>query len=156
MKSQVLLTVWCSISGGAGGEIWHWSLSGVKGLKYHPRVRHVMLAGIRALQWGFPYPGCDIDGCISLQRWLLGCAVFGRSCISRELVAAIFIRLGARSSREKLQAFLQSTPHNDETESPPKRSHCSGKSSTKSPRLVSFELMQFVGSKISHRDEEFR
>ena len=33
MKSQVLLTVWCNISGGAGGEIWHWSLSGVKGLK---------------------------------------------------------------------------------------------------------------------------
>ena len=32
MKSQVLLTVWCNISGGAGGEIWHWSLSGVKGL----------------------------------------------------------------------------------------------------------------------------
>ena len=32
MKSQVLLNVWCNISGGAGGEIWHWSLSGVKGL----------------------------------------------------------------------------------------------------------------------------
>ena len=32
MKSQVLLTVWCNISGGAGGEIWHWSVSGVKGL----------------------------------------------------------------------------------------------------------------------------
>ena len=25
--------MWCNISGGAGGEIWHWSLSGVKGLK---------------------------------------------------------------------------------------------------------------------------
>ena len=33
MKSQALLTVWCNISGGAGGEIWHWSLSGVKGLR---------------------------------------------------------------------------------------------------------------------------
>ena len=32
MKSQALLTVWCNISGGAGGEIWHWSPSGVKGL----------------------------------------------------------------------------------------------------------------------------
>ena len=32
MKSQVLLTVWCNISGEAAGEIWHWSLSGVKGL----------------------------------------------------------------------------------------------------------------------------
>ena len=25
--------MWCNISGGAGGEIWLWSLSGVKGLK---------------------------------------------------------------------------------------------------------------------------
>ena len=33
MKSQVLLTVWCNISGEAAGEIWHWSLLGVKGLK---------------------------------------------------------------------------------------------------------------------------
>ena len=33
MKSQVLLTVWCNISGEAAGEIWHWSLSGVKGLR---------------------------------------------------------------------------------------------------------------------------
>ena len=32
MKSQVLLAVWCNISGEAAGEIWHWSLSGVKGL----------------------------------------------------------------------------------------------------------------------------
>ena len=40
MKIQVLLTVWCNISGEAAGEIWHWSLSGVKGLleemKYIP------------------------------------------------------------------------------------------------------------------------
>ena len=34
MKSQVLHTVWCNISGGAGGEIWLWSLSGVKGLNF--------------------------------------------------------------------------------------------------------------------------
>ena len=34
MKSQVLLTVWCNISGEAAGEIWHWSLSGVKGLNW--------------------------------------------------------------------------------------------------------------------------
>ena len=33
MKSQVLHTVWCNISGGAGGEIWNWSVLGVKGLK---------------------------------------------------------------------------------------------------------------------------
>ena len=34
MKSQVLFTVWCNITGGAGGEIGHWSLSGVKGLSW--------------------------------------------------------------------------------------------------------------------------
>ena len=33
MKSKVLLTVWCHISCEAAGEFWHWSLSGVKGLK---------------------------------------------------------------------------------------------------------------------------
>ena len=32
MKSQVLHTVWCNISGEAAGEIWTWSLLGVKGL----------------------------------------------------------------------------------------------------------------------------
>ena len=32
MKSQVLHTVWCNISGEAAGTIWHWSLLGVKGL----------------------------------------------------------------------------------------------------------------------------
>ena len=32
MKSQVLHTVWCSISGEAAGEIWTWSLLGVKWL----------------------------------------------------------------------------------------------------------------------------
>ena len=34
MKSQVLHTVWRSISGEAAGESWHWSLSGVKGLSH--------------------------------------------------------------------------------------------------------------------------
>ena len=32
MESQVLYTVWCRISGEAAGEIWTWSLLGVKGL----------------------------------------------------------------------------------------------------------------------------
>ena len=31
MESQVLHTVWCNISGEATGEIWYWSLLGVKG-----------------------------------------------------------------------------------------------------------------------------
>ena len=34
MKSQVLLTVWCNISGEAAGEIWSWSFLGVKGLTF--------------------------------------------------------------------------------------------------------------------------
>ena len=33
MKSQVLHTVWCNITGEAAGEIWTWSLLGVKGLR---------------------------------------------------------------------------------------------------------------------------
>ena len=33
MKNQVLHTVWCNISGETAGEIWTWSLLGVKGLK---------------------------------------------------------------------------------------------------------------------------
>ena len=33
MKSQVLHTVWCNVSGEAAGEIWNWSVLGVKGLK---------------------------------------------------------------------------------------------------------------------------
>ena len=39
MKSQVLHTVWCHISCEAAGEFWHWSLSGVKGLKGSMRQR---------------------------------------------------------------------------------------------------------------------
>ena len=34
MKSHVLHTVWCNMTGEATGEIWTWSLSGVKGLKF--------------------------------------------------------------------------------------------------------------------------
>ena len=34
MKSQVLHTVWCNIAGEAAGEIWNWSLLGVKGLTW--------------------------------------------------------------------------------------------------------------------------
>ena len=33
MKSQAFYTVWCYISGEAEGEIWNWSLLGVKGLE---------------------------------------------------------------------------------------------------------------------------
>ena len=33
MKSQVLHTMWCNITGDSTGQIWNWSLLGVKGLK---------------------------------------------------------------------------------------------------------------------------
>ena len=45
MKSQVLHTVWCNISGEAAGEIWNWSLLGVtppgcsKSARDTPRLR---------------------------------------------------------------------------------------------------------------------
>ena len=42
MKSQVLHTVWCYISGEAAGEFWHWSLSGVKGLNYQFTQHHLI------------------------------------------------------------------------------------------------------------------
>ena len=57
MKSQVLLTVWCHISCEAAGEFWHWSLSGVKGL----RQCHYENIDVPNFQWwcdagcGVPY-----------------------------------------------------------------------------------------------------
>ena len=39
MKSQVPHTMWCNITGEAAGEVWHWSLSGVKGLKWGGLIR---------------------------------------------------------------------------------------------------------------------
>ena len=43
MKSQVLHTVWCFISGEAAGKIWCWSLSGMKGLN---RKCFALVAGV--------------------------------------------------------------------------------------------------------------
>ena len=50
MKSQVLQTVWCEISGGAVGEPGHWSLLRVKELRFHcrclpPRNNHFKIGG---------------------------------------------------------------------------------------------------------------
>ena len=57
MKSQILHTVWCCISGEAAGEIWHWSLFGVKGLKAKSaRVRHYVVSQYNGFTlW---YVGC--------------------------------------------------------------------------------------------------
>ena len=46
MKSQVLHTVWCNITGEATGEIWTWSLLGVKGLspqKNGNTITHIII-----------------------------------------------------------------------------------------------------------------
>ena len=45
MKTQVLHTVWCIISGEAAGEIWNWSLMGVKWLTNTSTVKPVLPAG---------------------------------------------------------------------------------------------------------------
>ena len=49
MKTQVLHTVRCNISGEAAGEFWNWSLSGVKGLNaiLWLRSRLVILSSTR-------------------------------------------------------------------------------------------------------------
>ena len=47
MKSQVLHTVWCNISGEVAGEIWYWSLLGVEGLSFLSLVAHDMTIKIR-------------------------------------------------------------------------------------------------------------
>ena len=39
MKGQVLHTVWRYIFGEATGEIWNWSLLGVKGLKLNKETQ---------------------------------------------------------------------------------------------------------------------
>ena len=51
MKSQVLLTVWCNISGGAGEEIWHWSLSGVKGLIRYSHASAHRKSNLSGVSW---------------------------------------------------------------------------------------------------------
>ena len=69
MKSQVLHTVWCYIiSGEAAGEIWHWSLSGVKGLtKGNPAL--VSYAAAREPQlWDVGPMGGRVGGPMSCSR----------------------------------------------------------------------------------------
>ena len=61
MKSQVLRTVWCYITGEAAGEIWHWSLLAVKvlnlskknALSERPTLKKVVKFAIRKFQAGF-------------------------------------------------------------------------------------------------------
>ena len=44
MKSQVLHTVWCNIFNETAGEIWSWSLLGVKGLNDFSTSCHIRIS----------------------------------------------------------------------------------------------------------------
>ena len=71
MKSQVLHTVWCNISAEAAGEIWNWSLLGVKRLNLSSRSwkcadfriwsfhkkREVLLKSGLISKWSWPRSG---------------------------------------------------------------------------------------------------
>ena len=50
MKSQVLHTVWCNISGEAAGEIWNWSLLGVKKVKTFKNALILPHSGVALMQ----------------------------------------------------------------------------------------------------------
>ena len=92
MKSQVLHTVWCNMTGEATGEIWTWSLSGMKGL-IERRCTPTSFPGSfisrppppdeRAWERGWLYSFCMLDsfakinsehvcGLIPLARWSRG------------------------------------------------------------------------------------
>ena len=85
MKNQALLTVWCNISGGAGGEIWHWSLSGVKGLisaKYsrgRQRLENLKRESARKGTWESACLSATL--CRSSRAWL--------TCFSRSRAVSI-------------------------------------------------------------------
>ena len=53
MKSQVLNIVWCHITGEAAGELWNWSVLGVKGLKGNRRTlaSYIKLIPSLSLPW---------------------------------------------------------------------------------------------------------
>ena len=51
MKSQVLPTVWCNISGEAAGEIWNWSLLEVKGFNSFYMAKMLVVLLVWVLEW---------------------------------------------------------------------------------------------------------
>ena len=66
MKSQVLHTVWCNISGEAAGGIWNWSLLGVKGLAGITEAKRLRILRPRRLQ---DIPHSDVRG-FAHSRWV--------------------------------------------------------------------------------------
>ena len=95
MKSHVLLTVWCNISGGAGGEIWLWSLSGVKGLNLSQHICELLRVfsrkGFRAAQENstlWPWrTKCMVHNHTTGKK--SGKHAFGCECHSKHLVQLI-------------------------------------------------------------------
>ena len=68
MKSQVLYTVWCYISGEAAGEIWNWSFLGVKRLSRGRQSLHqISLAEGTLAHRGNVRPLPDFSDALSLS-----------------------------------------------------------------------------------------
>ena len=88
MKSQVLHTVWCGISGEAAGEIGDWSPLGVKGLRPPspspcavPELRTVLAVMCRDRTWVvWPVLICTYhQGYMLLSNWWCSC---DNQCVS--------------------------------------------------------------------------
>ena len=96
MKSQVLLTVWCNITGEAAGEIWTSSLSGVRGLKLSSENRQVAERGyleIRKQVAETEMSDADLPNPIAVQQSLFGFyrnpSTYGMIC-ERERTARVY------------------------------------------------------------------
>ena len=127
MKNPVLYTVWCYISGEAAGEIWSWSLLGLRGFTFswHPvswhgsklyeycdfrqgpdldltRLRCVGLTWILDVPskfWIFGYFGKDNRRFYARQAlWSRG-ALWGHVCASRTCCIRVLIRFTSSNPR---------------------------------------------------------
>ena len=83
MKSQVLHTVSCNIAGEAAGEIWNWSLLGVKGLNQWVNVtqQHTVDTKLRGPNVSAPYVLLTALKGFTFKRptplkWLIRCEVW--------------------------------------------------------------------------------
>ena len=82
MKSQVLHTVWWNISGEATGEVWNWSLLGVKGLINPFKEWQIKL--IPNLQYG-----------AYSEKWCLSCLAL---CIMSQMYSSILFTISHLSN----------------------------------------------------------
>ena len=77
MKSQVLHTVWCDISGEAAEEMWKWSLLRVKGLNYQFSLAHLYISLLKVGRMYFLTLGVMIFEIKRAQPVSQTCAVNG-------------------------------------------------------------------------------